>query len=113
MTLSFSKRIIDHGWYDGRKIIAHHHHHRLFLEEQVFLFGRCPSEVVFSLFKISTWYHYKFSLSGGGGVFYYLFRASSAAVSFDGTIECEGEDMLALLAGIYFIDAYLEDLGRG
>ncbi|MDO6433987.1 hypothetical protein Q4E93_25490 [Flavitalea sp. BT771] len=71
MTLSFSKRIIDHGWYDCR-------------------------------------YHYKFSLSGGGGVFCYLFRASSAEVSFDGTIECEGEDMPALLAGISFIDTFLE-----
>ena len=89
------------------------YHHRLFLGEKVFLFGRCPPDVGFSLFKISTWYHKKFSLSGGGGIFHYLFSASSSAVAFDGTIECEGEDMPALLAGIYFIDAYLEDLGRG
>ena len=90
---------------------------RLTLDGKVYAFRNLPSGVKYSLFKRSTWYHFKFSLTCGREDVVYTFKLDKPArsfgymrpeIPFKGSIDVTGGNKLLMLAGLYLVERALD-----
>ena len=89
-----------------------------YLYDKYYAFKKKKPDVRFSLFKRSTWHHYKFSLTNPVEEFIYTFKLDYPAITlggyiercqFAGTVQSATHDLLPLFAGFFLIEESLRN----